>query len=101
MKTTKLLVTAALQRASRGQTFEATLQTRPTTDTFPIHEHAQPGISDPQPLLNVMQRPVRENGSKFVALGGIWLDEICAPGKETLYDVPGGSVPFGKSATVW
>jgi hypothetical protein len=33
---------------------------------------------------------------KFVALGGVWLDEICAPGKETLFNVPGGSVPFGK-----
>lgn len=32
----------------------------------------------------------------FVPLGGIWLDEICAPGKETLHDVPGGSVAFGK-----
>jgi len=33
----------------------------------------------------------------FVALGGIWLDEIvCTPGKETLFDVPGGSVAFGK-----
>lgn len=32
----------------------------------------------------------------FVALGGIWLDEICTPDKETLFDVPGGSVAFGK-----
>lgn len=32
----------------------------------------------------------------FVALGGIWLDEICTPGKETLLDIPGGSVAFGK-----
>ena len=32
----------------------------------------------------------------FVALGGIWLDEICTPGQETLFDVPGGSVAFGK-----
>lgn len=32
----------------------------------------------------------------FVALGGIWLDEICTPGKQTLYDIPGGSVAFGK-----
>ena len=37
------------------------------------------------------------DGLKFVALGGIWLDEICNPGKETLFDVPGGSVAFGKN----
>jgi len=36
---------------------------------------------------------------KFVALGGIWLDEICAPGKEPVVDVPGGSVAFGKNAS--
>lgn len=36
----------------------------------------------------------------FVALGGIWLDEICAPGKPTLYDVPGGSVAFGKAPRI-
>jgi hypothetical protein len=38
----------------------------------------------------------KKNSLKFVALGGIWLDEICAPSKETLFDVPGGSVAFGK-----
>ena len=31
-----------------------------------------------------------------MALGGIWLDDIRSPDKETLYDVPGGSVAFGK-----
>lgn len=36
---------------------------------------------------------------KFVALGGVWLDEICVPGKETLFDVPGGSVPFGDTSS--
>lgn len=36
---------------------------------------------------------------KFVALGGVWLDEICAPGKETLFNVPGGSVPFGGASS--
>lgn len=39
----------------------------------------------------------KHNTPKFVALGGIWLDEICSPGKETLFDVPGGSVAFGKT----
>jgi hypothetical protein len=38
----------------------------------------------------------KENTLKFVAFGGIWLDEICTPGKETLFNVPGGSVAFGK-----
>jgi hypothetical protein len=33
----------------------------------------------------------------FLALGGIWLDEICIPRKEPLVDVPGGSVAFGKT----
>jgi hypothetical protein len=37
----------------------------------------------------------KEDTLKFVALGGIWLDEICAPGRETLFNVPGGSVAFG------
>ena len=38
-----------------------------------------------------------ERGSPaFVALGGIWLDEICKPGQETLFNIPGGSVAFGK-----
>ena len=41
----------------------------------------------------MMQSPVSNSEIKFVALG----DEICTPGKETLYDVPGGSVPFGKT----
>lgn len=40
---------------------------------------------------------VHEEGL-FVALGGIWLDEICAPGKPTLFDVPGGSVAFGEAS---
>lgn len=43
-----------------------------------------------------MEVGTKDNGPKFVALGGIWLDEICSPGKETLFDVPGGSVAFGK-----
>lgn len=43
-----------------------------------------------------MQSAASDQGLKFVALGGIWLDEICTPGKETLVDVPGGSVPFGE-----
>ena len=34
--------------------------------------------------------------TKFVALGGVWLDEICASGKPPLVDVPGGSVAFGQ-----
>lgn len=34
--------------------------------------------------------------TKFVALGGVWLDEICVPAKQPLVDVPGGSVPFGE-----
>jgi hypothetical protein len=38
----------------------------------------------------------KDGSPAFVALGGIWLDEICSPGKETLFDVPGGSVAFGK-----
>jgi sugar/nucleoside kinase (ribokinase family) len=42
----------------------------------------------------------RDGRLKFVALGGIWLDEICSPGKETLFDVPGGSVAFGKISMV-
>lgn len=33
--------------------------------------------------------------TKFVSVGGVWLDEIHAPGKEVLGDVPGGSVAFG------
>jgi hypothetical protein len=33
---------------------------------------------------------------KFVPLGGVWLDEIWAPGKAPVTDVPGGSVAFGK-----
>ena len=37
---------------------------------------------------------------KFVALGGIWLDEICSPGKEPLVDIPGGSVAFGKNGSI-
>jgi hypothetical protein len=41
----------------------------------------------------------RPDGLHFVALGGIWLDEICTPGKETLYDVPGGSMAFGEHPT--
>lgn len=46
-----------------------------------------------------MKVPVMTDGeTEFVALGGIWLDEICTPGKETLYDVPGGSVTFGISS---
>lgn len=36
----------------------------------------------------------------FVALGGIWLDEICSPGKDTLIDIPGGSVAFGKTPSL-
>ncbi|KAK6430875.1 hypothetical protein LTR95_012965 [Oleoguttula sp. CCFEE 5521] len=36
----------------------------------------------------------------FVALGGVWLDEIHAPGKEVLRDVAGGSVAFEHSATL-
>lgn len=48
-----------------------------------------------------MESSTRDDELKFVALGGIWLDEICTPGKETLYDVPGGSVPFGKIITLW
>jgi hypothetical protein len=43
----------------------------------------------------------RQNRLKFVALGGIWLDEICAPGKEPLVDVPGGSVAFGKNGSTY
>nr|OQO27176.1 hypothetical protein B0A51_04436 [Rachicladosporium sp. CCFEE 5018] len=31
---------------------------------------------------------------KFVALGGVWLDEIYTSGEEVLRDVPGGSVAF-------
>jgi hypothetical protein len=38
---------------------------------------------------------------KFVALGGIWLDEICSPGKEPLVDIPGGSVAFGKNGSIY
>jgi hypothetical protein len=38
----------------------------------------------------------KQDNLKFVALGGIWLDEICSPGREPLVDVPGGSVAFGK-----
>jgi hypothetical protein len=38
---------------------------------------------------------------KFVALGGIWLDEICSPGKERLVDIPGGSVAFGKNGSIY
>lgn len=38
--------------------------------------------------------------AKFVAIGGVWLDEIQAPGKPALKDVPGGSVPFGMSGTI-
>jgi hypothetical protein len=37
---------------------------------------------------------------KFVALGGIWLDEICSPGKEPMVDIPGGSVAFGKNGSI-
>lgn len=48
-----------------------------------------------------MKVPVMTDGkTEFVALGGIWLDEICTPGKETLYDVPGGSVTFGNISQV-
>ncbi|KAM0718055.1 hypothetical protein Q7P37_006387 [Cladosporium fusiforme] len=36
----------------------------------------------------------KDSKTQFVALGGIWLDEITSPGKETLFDVPGGSVTF-------
>jgi hypothetical protein len=43
--------------------------------------------------------PKKPDGLHFVALGGIWLDEICTPDKETLYDVPGGSVAFGEHST--
>ena len=49
------------------------------------------------PTTHQAMRDQTEHGSlAFVALGGIWLDEICTPGKETLHDVPGGSVAFGK-----
>jgi len=43
-----------------------------------------------------MEGQIGRSGPAFVALGGTWLDEICTPGKETLFDVPGGSVAFGK-----
>jgi len=43
----------------------------------------------------------RQSQLKFVALGGIWLDEICTPGKEPLVDVPGGSVAFGKNRSIY
>jgi hypothetical protein len=46
-----------------------------------------------------LELPTKPDGLHFVALGGIWLDEICTPGKETLYDVPGGSVAFGEQST--
>jgi hypothetical protein len=49
------------------------------------------GLELPKGLL-----PKKPDGLHFVALGGIWLDEICTPGKEILYDVPGGSVAFGE-----
>jgi hypothetical protein len=50
------------------------------------------GLEPPKEL----EQPTKPDGLHFVALGGIWLDEICTPGKETLYDVPGGSVTFGE-----
>jgi hypothetical protein len=50
-------------------------------------------------LPNNFELPKKPDGLHFVALGGIWLDEICTPGKETLYDVPGGSVAFGEHPT--
>jgi hypothetical protein len=34
--------------------------------------------------------------ARFVALGGVWLDEIRTAGRKTKFDVLGGSVPFGK-----
>jgi len=35
---------------------------------------------------------------RFLALGnGVWLDEIHNEGAETVHDVPGGSVTFGKN----
>lgn len=33
--------------------------------------------------------------SRFLALGGLWLDEIRSVGKQTKFDVLGGSVAFG------
>lgn len=48
----------------------------------------------PRSLL--MMRDPKYGELRFVALGGIWLDDICSPGKDTITDVPGGSVAFGK-----
>lgn len=45
-----------------------------------------------------MQNQMELGNLAFVALGGVWLDEICTPGKESLFDIPGGSVAFGKVA---
>jgi hypothetical protein len=50
-------------------------------------------------LLKGPELLTKPDGLHFVALGGIWLDEICTPGKETLYNVPGGSVAFGEHPT--